>query len=142
MSHELPAIPTTAAATCGLTARTTDSIDRLGFIAIRYRAWIGEALAFPFIFGRQTDARMLKVIHGCFDFIEHIAEDFLVDNGASWSSDARVRALASSLMDEAARMKRLLLAHQHDLGDRLVPSIDDLDLLSLACRAHGGDLRP
>lgn len=120
---------------CGLVAQPEDSIERLGFIAIRYRALIGEALALPFISDGQPNRLRLKTLHGTFDVIEHMAQDFLAD---PVDELVRTSALASVLMDAATGMKRLLVTHGDDLANLLVPSVGDLQQLYTACQALGG----
>jgi len=119
---------------CGLVAQPTDSIDRLGFIAIRYRAWMGEALAQPGAVGHPPSVEILKALSGSFDMIEHLAEDFLVESGER-PADA-VKWLASSVKDQAERMKRLLLAFGDAMRHCLVPSLEDLEMLCLVCQSH------
>jgi hypothetical protein len=119
---------------CGLVAQPTDSIDRLGFIAIRYRAWMGEALAQPGAAGNPVSVGVLRALSGSFDMIEHLAEDFLIESGER-SADS-VKWLASSVKDQAERMKRLLLAFGEAMRHRLVPSMEDLEVLCLACQTH------
>ena len=119
---------------CGLVAQPTDSIDRLGFIAIRYRAWMGEALAQPGAAGHPPSVEVLRALCGSFDMIEHLAEDFLMEQGSrTAAADA---GLAKSVIDQAARMKRLLHAFGDAMRHRLVPSMEDLDMLCLACQSH------
>ncbi|MBY0365106.1 MAG: hypothetical protein K2X12_02605 [Burkholderiaceae bacterium] len=123
------------ATSCGLVAKPTDSIERLGFIAIRYRAWIGEALAFPFITHGQPSRQRLQTLHGTFDVIEHLAQDFL--EGPE-DDPARTRGIASYLMDSAAGMKRMLGMYGAELADLLVPTVSDLQQLYSVCEALGG----
>lgn len=124
---------------CGLVAKSTDSVERLGFIAVRYRAWMGEALALPFARdGRTPEIEMLRLLCGSFDMIEHLAEDFLIEREDSVPT--RAGDLASSVMEQAVRMKRLVLQFGAAMGDRTVPSVEDLDLLCRACEAHGARL--
>ena len=119
---------------CGLVALPADSIDRLGFIAIRYRAWMGEALAQPGAAGHPPSIEVSRALSGSFDMIEHLAEDFLVQSGER--SAGSVKWLASSVRDQAERMKRLLLAFGEVMQHRLVPSVEDLEMLCLACQSH------
>ncbi len=119
---------------CGLVAQPTDSIDRLGFIAIRYRAWMGEALAQPGAAGHPPSVEVLRALSGSFDMIEHLSEDFLIESGER-SADS-VKWLASSVKDQAERMKRLLFAFGEAMRHRLVPSMEDLEMLCLACQSH------
>lgn len=134
--NDAPAFDTASLHSCGLVAQANDSIDRLGFIALRYRAWIGEALAHPFaLLGARPDGKMLLTLHGTFDVIEHLAADFLY---GSADEPQRTLELAGKLMDSAAEMRRILIQHREAVGDRLVPSIADLEQLWLVCKSRGG----
>ncbi len=136
-SAELPAAP--ARGSCGLVASPSDSIERLGFIAIRYRAWMGEALADPLTLrgpGNPPTNQVLRALCGSFDMIEHMAQDFLVDSGPR--SAAAEKSLANSVQDQAERMKGMLTVFGAALDKSLltVPSMGDLELLCLACAAR------
>lgn len=121
---------TPASTSCGHLAAPGDSIEKLAFLALRYRALIGEAIAFPFIGEECADSHVVKMVHGCLDCLEHVAADLYFAGSPA--------GMASALIDDIYVMKKSLARDRSLLGDRLVPSVEDLRLLYVALWSLGG----
>lgn len=122
---------------CGLVANPNDDIERITLIAIRYMAWIGEALSMQLTFGHnpQSPRNPYTVFTAYFDRIEHIIQDALEDN-------FDVSKRAGFLMDNITIMK-LTLDENSDALDKFchanLPTISDLKALYSACQNLGGN---